>query len=34
MSKAYREEFEKMIVELRIDRTPEWYSTIAEWKRA
>lgn len=33
MSKAYRQEFEKMIVELRIDRTAAWYSTIAEWKR-
>jgi quinol monooxygenase YgiN len=34
MSKAYRAEFEKMIVDLKIDRTPAWYSTIAEWKRA
>jgi quinol monooxygenase YgiN len=34
MSKAYRTEFEKMIVDLKIDRTPGWYSTIAEWKRA
>jgi quinol monooxygenase YgiN len=34
MSKAYRTEFEKMIVDLKIDRTPAWYSTIAEWKRA
>src|SRR5271163_1889871 len=33
MSKAYRAEFEKMIVEMKIDRTPAWYSTIAEWKR-
>ena len=33
MSKAYRAEFEKMIVDLKIDRTPAWYSTIAEWKR-
>ena len=33
MSKSYRAEFEKMIVELKIDRTPAWYSTIAEWKR-
>ncbi len=34
MSKAYREDFEKMIVDLKIDRTPAWYSTIAEWKKA
>jgi quinol monooxygenase YgiN len=34
MSKAYRAEFEKMIVDLKIDRTPAWYSTIADWKRA
>jgi quinol monooxygenase YgiN len=33
MSKAYRAEFEKMIVDLKIDRTPAWYSTIAQWKR-
>ena len=33
MSKAYRAEFEKMIVDRKIDRTPAWYSTIAEWKR-
>jgi quinol monooxygenase YgiN len=33
MSKAYRAEFEKMIVDLKIERTPAWYSTIAEWKR-
>src|ERR1700685_2277519 len=34
MSKAYRADFEKMIVDLKIDRTPAWYSTIAEWTRA
>src|SRR5260370_32229889 len=34
MSKVYRREFEKMIVDLKIDRTPAWYSTIAEWKKA
>ena len=33
MSKAYRAEFEKMIVDLNIDRTPAWYSPIAQWKR-
>jgi quinol monooxygenase YgiN len=34
MSKAYRSEFEKMIVDLKIDRAPAWYSTIADWKKA
>jgi quinol monooxygenase YgiN len=34
MSRAYRAVFEKMIVDLRIDRTPAWYSTITEWTRA
>jgi quinol monooxygenase YgiN len=34
MSKAYRAEFEKMIVDLKIERVPAWYSTIADWKRA
>jgi len=34
MSKAYRADFEKMIVGLKIERTPAWYSTIAEWKKA
>jgi quinol monooxygenase YgiN len=33
MSRDYRREFEKMIVDLKIERTPAWYSTIAEWKR-
>jgi len=34
MIKTYRAEFEKMIVDLKIERTPAWYSTIAEWERA
>jgi quinol monooxygenase YgiN len=34
MSKAYRAKFEKMILDLKIDRTAAWYSTIAEWTRA
>jgi quinol monooxygenase YgiN len=33
MGRAYRAVFEKMIVDLRIDRTPAWYSTLAEWTR-
>ena len=34
MTKPYRAEFEKMIVDLKIERTPAWYSTIGEWKKA
>ena len=34
MTKAYRAAFEKMIVDLKIERTPAWYSTIDDWKRA
>jgi len=34
MSKAYRADFERMIVDLKIERTPAWYSMIAEWKKA
>jgi quinol monooxygenase YgiN len=34
MSKAYRAEFERMIADLKIERTPAWYSTIADWKKA
>ena len=33
MSKAYRSDFEKMIIDLKIERTPAWYSTIAEWHK-
>ncbi len=33
MTKPYRAAFEKMIVDLKIERTPAWYSTIADWKR-
>jgi quinol monooxygenase YgiN len=33
MSKPYRAGFEKMIVDLKIERTPAWYSTIADWKK-
>ena len=32
MTKGDRVEFEKMTGDLKIDRTPEWYTTIAEWK--
>ena len=34
MTKAYRAEYEKAVVDLKIERTPAWYSTIEEWKQA
>jgi quinol monooxygenase YgiN len=34
LSKPYRAAFEKMIVDLKIERSPAWYSTISEWKKA
>jgi quinol monooxygenase YgiN len=34
LSKPYRADFEKMIVDLKIERTPVWYSTIANWAKA
>ena len=34
MSKPYRADFEKMIVDLKIERTPAWYSAIADWTKA
>jgi quinol monooxygenase YgiN len=34
LSKPYRADFEKMIVDLKIERTPAWYSTISNWIKA
>jgi quinol monooxygenase YgiN len=34
MTRAYRDEYEKMLVDLKIKRTLAWYSTIGEWKKA
>jgi quinol monooxygenase YgiN len=33
LSKPYRADFEKMIADLRIERIPAWYSTIANWTK-
>ena len=33
MTRGYRAAFEKLIVDLKIERTPAWFSSIAEWKR-
>jgi len=34
MTRPYRADFEQMIADLKIERTPAWYSTIEDWKRA
>jgi quinol monooxygenase YgiN len=34
LSKSYRADFEKTIADLRIERIPAWYSTIANWTKA
>ena len=33
LSRPYRVEFEKMIADLKIERTPAWYSTLANWTK-
>ena len=33
MTRSYRAAFEKLIVDLKIERTPAWFSSVAEWKR-
>jgi quinol monooxygenase YgiN len=34
MTREYRKGFEQAIVDLRVERTPSWYTSLAEWKRA
>jgi quinol monooxygenase YgiN len=34
MTKEYRKGFEQAIVDLKIERTPSWFTSLAEWKRA
>ena len=34
LTKEYRKAFEQAIVELKVERTPTWYETLAEWKKA
>ena len=31
--KEYRKSFEQTIVDLKVERTPSWYTSFAEWKR-
>ena len=33
MTRDYRAAFEKLIVDLKIERTPAWFSSIAKWNR-
>ncbi len=33
MTRSYRAAFEKLIVDLKIERTAAWFSSIAAWKR-
>ena len=33
MTRSYRAAFEKLVVDLKIERTPAWFSSIAEWRR-
>ena len=32
ITRGYRAAFEKLIVDLKIERVPAWFSSIAEWK--
>src|SRR5258708_24939643 len=34
MTKEYRKGFEQAIVDLKVERTPSWYTSLAEWKTA
>ncbi len=34
MTKEYRKGFEQAILDLKVDRTPSWYTSLAEWKKA
>ena len=34
LTKEYRKGFEQAIVDLKVERTPTWYESLAEWKKA
>ena len=34
LTKEYRKGFEQAIVDLKVERTPYWYVSLAEWKKA
>ena len=33
MARGYRAAFERMLLDLKIERTPAWFSSITAWKR-
>jgi quinol monooxygenase YgiN len=33
MTKEYRKGFEQGIVDLKVDRTPSWFTSLGEWKK-
>jgi quinol monooxygenase YgiN len=33
MTKEYRKELEQAIVDLKVDRTPSWFTSLGEWKK-
>jgi len=33
MTREYRKGFEQAIVDLRIERTPSWYTPLAKWRK-
>jgi quinol monooxygenase YgiN len=34
MTREYRKGFEQAIVDLKVERTPSWYTSLAEWNKA
>jgi quinol monooxygenase YgiN len=34
MTREYRKGFEQAIVDLKVERTPAWYVSLGEWKKA
>jgi quinol monooxygenase YgiN len=34
LTKDYRKGFEQAIVDLKVERTPSWYVSLVEWKKA
>jgi quinol monooxygenase YgiN len=33
LTKSYRVGFEKAVIDLKVERTPQWLKPLAEWKR-
>jgi quinol monooxygenase YgiN len=34
LTKEYRKGFEQAIVDLKVERTPTWYESLADWEKA